>query len=100
MLSAGPWRSFRPWAARPEFIQPEVSPLSQRRRQTRSAVAVKTLIGTLLIDHEFCQRLLRERSCDLLAGFDLTDEERRSVLATEADSVEEFVFELYERLTA
>lgn len=99
MHSVGPWRSFRLWAARSEFIQLEVSPLSQRRRQTRSAVAVQTLIGTLLIDHEFCQRLLRERTCDLLTGFDLTDEECRSVLATKADSVEELVVELYKRLT-
>lgn len=74
--------------------------MSQRPRQTRSAVAVQMLIGTALIDREFCERLLGNRTSNLLAGFDLTDKERRSVLAAEADSVQELVIDLYERLTA
>lgn len=74
--------------------------MSQRPIQTRSAVAVQMLMGTVLIDSEFCERLLCDQTSNLLAGFDLTDKERRSVLAAEADSVQELVVALYERLAA
>jgi len=74
--------------------------LSHRPRQPQSTVTVQMLIGTLLIDRDFCERLLGDQTSDPLAGFDLTDKERRSVLAAEADSVQELVVELYKRLTA
>ncbi|MFQ6100189.1 MAG: hypothetical protein ACE5OS_02990 [Anaerolineae bacterium] len=61
-------------------------------------MALQTLIGTALIDREFCQELLNGNRPVLLTEFDLTDEEREVVLAVEAESIQEFVVRLYEWL--
>jgi len=65
-----------------------------------SVTGLQSLIGTALIDPEFCKRLLSGKHPALLAEFDLTDEEREVVLAIETDSIQEFTVRLYEWLTA
>lgn len=63
-----------------------------------SETALCTLVGTALTDSEFRDKLLRGERHSLLAEFDLTDEERESILAIEAESVQEFAAQLCERL--
>lgn len=65
-----------------------------------SATALQTLIGTALIDREFCKELLNGRRPALLTEFDLTEEEREVVLAIKVDSIQEFAVGLYEWLMA
>jgi len=49
-----------------------------------SAAALKAIVGTTLVDREFCEELLNGNRPTLLAEFDLTGEEREAILATEA----------------
>ena len=65
-----------------------------------SNTELKALIGTALIDHEFCKTLLGENRHTSLAEFDLANEEREVILSIKADSIQEFVTRLYEWLTA
>ncbi len=65
-----------------------------------SSRTLQTLVGTALIDHEFCEELLDGRHPAILAKFDLTDEEREVILAIKADSIQEFTVKLYEWLIA
>ncbi len=65
-----------------------------------SLEAIQALIGAALLDREFCERLLGERSPALLAEFELTEEESGVVRATQADSIKEFALRVYEQLTA
>ena len=52
-----------------------------------------------LLDREFCERLLRERTPALLAEFEITEEESRVVCATQADSIKELALKVYRQLT-
>ena len=61
--------------------------------------AIQALIGAALLDREFCERLLRERSPALLAEFEITEEESGVVCATQADSIKELALKVYEQLT-
>ena len=63
-----------------------------------SQMALQTLVGTALIDPEFCNDLLNGRRHTLLTKFDLTDEEREVVLVIEAESIQEFAARLDEWL--
>ena len=63
-----------------------------------SQIALQSLIGTALIDRDFCKGLLNKKRPALLAGFDLTGEERKIVTAIEAGSIREFADRLYEWL--
>lgn len=63
-----------------------------------SQIALQSLIGTALIDRDFCKGLLNKKRPALLAGFDLTGEEKQVVTAIEAGSIREFVDRLYEWL--
>jgi hypothetical protein len=60
---------------------------------------LQTIIGTALIDREFCKELMNGKRPNLLAEFDLTDEEREVVLAIKSDSIQKFAAGLYERPT-
>lgn len=64
-----------------------------------SATALQALIGTALVDREFCEELLNGKRPTLLAEFDLSDEEREVVLTIETDSIQEFAIGLYEWIT-
>ncbi len=64
-----------------------------------SATALQALIGTALVDREFCEELLNGKRPTLLAEFDLNDEEREVVLTIETDSIREFAIGLYEWIT-
>jgi hypothetical protein len=64
-----------------------------------SLETVQALIGAALLDRDFCERLLRERSPTLLQEFELTEEEVGVVCAIQADSVKEFALQVYEQLT-
>ena len=64
-----------------------------------SNTELKALVGTALIDHEFCNTLLGENRHTSLMEFNLTNEEREIILHIKADSIQEFVVRLYERLT-
>ena len=63
-----------------------------------SSTVLQILIGTALVDRDFCEELLNGKRPAILAGFDLTDEEREVVLASEADSIQEFAVGLCEWL--
>jgi hypothetical protein len=63
-----------------------------------SQMTLHTLVGTALTDSRFCHDLLNGRRHALLADFDLTDEERKAVLAIQAESIQEFAAHLYEWL--
>jgi hypothetical protein len=59
---------------------------------------IRALIGTAIVDRQFCQELLDGKRPVILADFDLTNEERESMLAVEAHSIRGFAARLYERL--
>jgi hypothetical protein len=63
-----------------------------------SQMALQSLIGVALIDHEFCDDLLGSKQPALLDKFDLSDEEREFVTSVKADSIQEFAEQLYEWL--
>ena len=65
-----------------------------------SQMALQVLVGTALTDPRFCHDLLNGRRHTLLTGFDLTDEERKTVLGVEAKSIQEFAAHLCEWLKA
>jgi hypothetical protein len=64
-----------------------------------SLEAIQALIGAALLDREFCERLLGERSPALLAELGLTEEESGVVCATQADSIKELALRVYQQLT-
>lgn len=64
-----------------------------------TSIALQTLIGTALIDREFCKELTNKKRPASLAKFDLTDEERQVSLAIGANSIQEFAVKLHEQLT-
>lgn len=61
---------------------------------------LKALIGTALIDHEFCKALLGEDRHTSLMEFNLTNKEREIILHIKANSIQELVIKLHERLMA
>jgi hypothetical protein len=65
-----------------------------------SQIALHTLVGTALTDHNFCHDLLNGRRRTLLAQFDLTNEEREAILGIQADTLQEFASQLCEWLKA
>ena len=52
--------------------------------------ALQTLLGTALIDGQFCERLLNGQRQELLPKFQLTDEEHRFLMGVKADSLQGF----------
>ena len=50
--------------------------------------ALQTLLGTAMIDGQFCEHLLNGQRQELLPKFKLTDEEHRFVLGIKADSLQ------------
>jgi hypothetical protein len=64
-----------------------------------SLEAIQALIGAALLDRDFCERLLWERSPALLAEFEITEEESGVICATQADSIKELALRVYEQLT-
>ena len=65
-----------------------------------SKMALQALVGTALLDREFCDELLNGGRPVLLAEFDLSDEEQEVALTIETGSIQGFAIGLYERLTA
>ena len=63
-----------------------------------SHMALHTLVGTAVTDPEFCDTLLNGRRHTLLTDFDLTDEERKTVLAIQVESIQAFAAQLNEWL--
>jgi len=63
-----------------------------------SHVALKCLVGTALVEREFCEGLLNGECPALLTDKGLSDEERELVLSIEANSIAEFVGQLCEGL--
>ena len=64
-----------------------------------SLETIQALIGAALLDREFSERLLRERSPALLAEFELTEEESGVLCAIQADSIKELALKVSEQLT-
>jgi len=52
--------------------------------------ALQTLLGTAMIDGQFCELLLNGQRQELLPKFKLTDEEHRFLLGVKADSLQGF----------
>ncbi len=55
-----------------------------------SKVALQAVIGTALVDRQFCEEFLDGKRPAILAQFDLTDEERETALAMRSNSIQEF----------
>jgi hypothetical protein len=51
--------------------------------------ALQTLLGTAMIDGQFCEHLLNGQRQELLPKFKLTDEEHRFLLSIKADSLQD-----------
>lgn len=62
--------------------------------------ALQTLLGTALIDGQFCERLLNGGRQELLPKFQLTDEEHRFLLDVKADSLQGFAAAVDQWLSA
>ncbi len=63
-----------------------------------SHVTLKQLIGTALVDREFCDGLMNGKRATILAGLDLTREERDLVASWCAESVQELAVSAYDWL--
>ena len=59
---------------------------------------LKRLVGLALLDPEFCDGLMNGKRSTLLAGFDLTEEEREVITSLESGSIREFAGSLCEWL--
>ena len=55
-----------------------------------SKVTLQAIIGTALVDREFCEEFLDGKRPAILAQFDLTDEEREAALVVRSNSIQEF----------
>ena len=64
-----------------------------------SQLTLKQLVGLALLDQEFCDGLMNGKRCALLAGFDLTEEERARIMCLEFGSVRDLARCLCELLT-
>ena len=62
--------------------------------------ALQTLLGTAMIDSQFCELLLNGRRQELLPKFKLPDEEHRFVLGIKADSLQGFAAAVDQWLSA
>ncbi len=60
-----------------------------------SHVTLKQLIGAALVDREFCDGLMNGKRATILAGLDLTGEERALVASWCAVSVQELAVSVY-----
>lgn len=63
-----------------------------------STLELQAIVGTTLIDREFCKELLNGKRLTLLTGFDLANEELEAVLSINANSTQEFAIGLREWL--
>ena len=52
-----------------------------------SQLTLKRLVGLALLDQEFCDGLMNGKRCAILAGFDLTEEEREVLMYLESSSI-------------
>ncbi|HID64759.1 MAG TPA: hypothetical protein EYP49_18735 [Anaerolineae bacterium] len=62
--------------------------------------ALQILLGTAMIDGQFCELLLNGGRQELLPKFKLTDEEHRFLLGIKADSLEGFAAAVDQWLSA
>ncbi len=62
--------------------------------------ALQTLLGTAMIDSQFCELLLNGWRQELLAKFKLMEEERCFLLSVKADSLQGFASEVEQWLSA
>jgi len=62
--------------------------------------ALQTLLGTAMIDGQFCKLLLNGQRQELLPKFQLTDEEHRFLLGIKADSLQGFATAVDQWLSA
>jgi hypothetical protein len=62
--------------------------------------ALQTLLGTAMIDGQFCEHLLNGQRQELLPKFKLTDEENRFLLGIKADSLQGFATAVDQWLSA
>lgn len=62
--------------------------------------ALQTLLGTAMIDGQFCEHLLNGYRQELLPKFKLTDEEHRFLLGIKADSLQGFAAAVDQWLSA
>jgi hypothetical protein len=62
--------------------------------------ALQTLLGTAMIDGQFCEHLLNGQRQELLPKFKLTDEEHRFLLNIKADSLQGFAAAVDQWLSA
>ena len=62
--------------------------------------ALQTLLGTAMIDGQFCELLLNGGRQELLPKFKLTDEEHRFLLDIKADSLQSFATAVDQWLSA
>jgi hypothetical protein len=61
---------------------------------------LQTLLGTAMIDGQFCELLLNGQRQQLLPKFKLTDEEHRFLLGIKADSLQGFAAAVDQWLSA
>ena len=62
--------------------------------------ALQTLLGTAMIDGQFCEHLLNGRRQELLPKFKLTEEEHCFVLGIKVDSLQGFAAAVDQWLSA
>lgn len=65
-----------------------------------SALALQRLIGTALTDSSFCSALLNGSRRRILSGFPLSGDEVESIMAIQADTLEDFAREVHLRFLA
>ncbi|MGD2145612.1 MAG: hypothetical protein PVH41_02835 [Anaerolineae bacterium] len=63
-----------------------------------SQLMLKRLVGLALLDQEFCDGLMNGKRRALLAGFELTEEEREVILCLESSSIRDLAGSLCELL--
>jgi len=65
-----------------------------------SQLTLKRLVGLALLDQEFCDGLMNGKRSALLAGFDLTEEEREVIMCLESSSIRDMARSLCAWLNA
>jgi hypothetical protein len=60
-----------------------------------SQEALQAIVGTALIDKEFRQAMLNGSRAAVIGQFDLSPDERETVMSIEASTLEQFAWELH-----
>jgi hypothetical protein len=97
---AGLWRSLASKRKKIEGLQVKIVTIKENKMQDKPGTrTLDKLIWMALTDAVFCDGLLNGRRREILDALELTEMERETVLAVQANTLESFAGALYQNCT-